>query len=120
MATVNLTSEEFEKKVTQPGITFVDFWASWCGPCKMFGPIFESASEKFPDINFAKVDTDKEQEIAAAAQITSIPTLMAFRDGILVYREAGALPTPQLEELIKAVQGLDMEQIKNEIAKQGN
>ncbi len=120
MATVNLTSEEFEKKVTEPGITFVDFWAAWCGPCKMFGPIFESASEKFPDINFVKVDTDKEQEIAAAAQITSIPTLMAFRDGILVYREAGALSAPQFEELIKAVQSLDMEQIKNEIAKQGN
>lgn len=120
MATVNLTSEEFEAAVTKPGITFVDFWAEWCGPCRMFGPIFESASEKYPEIQFAKVDTDAEQAISAAAQISSIPTLMAFRDGILIYREAGALPAPQFEELIKAVQDLNMDEVRKEIAEQEN
>ena len=120
MATVNLTSEEFEAAVTKPGITFVDFWAEWCGPCRMFGPIFESASEKYPEIKFAKVDTDAEQAISAAAQISSIPTLMAFRDGILIYREAGALPAPQFEELIKAVQDLNMDEVRKEIAEQEN
>ena len=84
MATLNLTSAEFESAVTKSGITFVDFWAAWCGPCQMFAPIFEAASEKYLDIQFAKVDTDVEQEISAAAQISSIPTLMAFRDGTLV------------------------------------
>jgi thioredoxin len=118
LATVNLTSEEFEAAVLKPGITFVDFWAAWCGPCQMFGPIFEAASEKYQEIQFAKVDTDKEQAIAAAAQISSIPTLMAFRDGILVYREAGALPAPQFEELIKAVQSLNMDEVRTEIAEQ--
>jgi thioredoxin 1 len=118
MAIQNLTSEEFEAAVTKPGITFVDFWAEWCGPCRMFGPIFEKASETYPEMQFVKIDTDAEQAIAAAAQISSIPTLMAFRDGILVYREAGALPAPQFEELIKAVEGLDMEEVRREIEKQ--
>lgn len=120
MATINLTSAEFEAAVTKPGITFVDFWAAWCGPCRMFAPIFEAASEKYPEIQFTKIDTDVEQEIAAAAQISSIPTLMAFRDGILVFREAGALPAPQFEELIKAVQALNMDEVHAEIAKQSN
>jgi thioredoxin 1 len=118
MSTINLTSAEFEAAVTKPGITFVDFWAAWCGPCRMFAPIFEAASENYPDIQFTKIDTDVEQEIAAAAQISSIPTLMAFRDGILVFREAGALPAPQFEELIKAVQALDMDEVRKEIASQ--
>lgn len=118
MAAINLTSAEFEAAVTKPGITFVDFWAAWCGPCRMFGPIFEEASEKFPEIQFAKVDTDAEQEISAAAGISSIPTLMAFRDGVLVYREAGALPAPQFAELIKAVQALNMDEVREELAKQ--
>ena len=118
MATLNLSSAEFEAAVTKSGITFVDFWAAWCGPCQMFAPIFEAASEKYLDIQFAKVDTDVEQQISAAAQISSIPTLMAFRDGILVFREAGAMRAPQFEELIRAVQALDMDEVRTEIAKQ--
>ena len=115
MATKDITSAEFESVVTKPGIIFVDFWAAWCGPCRMFAPIFEKASEQYPEINFAKVDTEAEQEIAAAAQITSIPTLMVFRDGILVFRQPGALPAESLEQLIGAVQDLNMEEVKKEI-----
>ena len=119
MATINVTGEEFDKVVIKDeGIVFVDFWAAWCGPCRMFGPIFEEASNKHPDITFAKVDTDAEQQLAGAAGISSIPTLMAFRDGILVYREAGALPAPQFEQLVKAVKELNMEEVRAEIAKQ--
>jgi thioredoxin 1 len=118
MATVNVTSEEFEKLVLNDGIVFVDFWASWCGPCKMFAPIFEAASEKFPEIKFAKVDTDLERDLSSAARITSIPTLMAFRDGVLVFRQAGALPAPSFNELINAVQNLDMEAVRAEMAKE--
>lgn len=118
MATVNVTSEEFEKLVLNDGIVFVDFWASWCGPCKMFAPIFEAASEKFPEIKFAKVDTDLERDLSSAAGITSIPTLMAFRDGVLVFRQAGALPAPSFNELINAVQNLDMEAVRAEMAKE--
>lgn len=119
MATIDVIGSEFDSTVGGEGIALVDFWAAWCGPCRMFAPIFEAASEKYPDIKFLKVDTDSEQELAGAAQITSIPTLMAFRDGILVFRQAGALPAPQLEQLIEAVQGLDMVEVKKEIAKQG-
>ena len=118
MPLLNLKSEEFGAAVTKPGITFVDFWAAWCGPCRMFAPIFEKASENYPEMQFVKIDTDAEQAIAAAAQITSIPTLMAFRDGILVYREAGALPAPQFEELIKAVESLNMDEVRKEISEQ--
>jgi thioredoxin 1 len=117
MATINVTGPEFEELVLKAGITFVDFWAAWCGPCRMFAPIFETASEKYPDITFAKVDTDAEQELSSAAQITSIPTLMAFRDGILVFRQPGALPAPNFEELITAVSNLNMDDIRAEIAK---
>ena len=116
MATINVGEKEFEKLVTQSPIVFVDFWAEWCGPCKMFGPVFEAASDKHPDVVFAKVDTEAEQSLAGAAGITSIPTLMAFRDGILLFRQPGALPAPSLEELIGAIKSADMEEIKREVA----
>jgi thioredoxin 1 len=116
MATINVGEKEFEKLVTESPIVFVDFWAEWCGPCKMFGPVFEAASEKHPDVVFAKVDTEAEQSLAGAAGITSIPTLMAFRDGILLFRQPGALPAPSLEELIGAIKAADMEEIKKEVA----
>ena len=118
MATVNVTSSEFEALVLKGGITFVDFWAAWCGPCRSFAPVFEKASDTYPEITFAKVDTDSESEIAAAASITSIPTLMAFRDGILVFRQPGALPAAAFEELIQNVMKLDMQSNKAEIAKE--
>ena len=119
MATINVGEKEFEKLITESPIVFVDFWAEWCGPCKMFGPVFEAASEKHPDVVFAKVDTEAEQSLAGAAGITSIPTLMAFRDGILLYNRAGALPAAALEELITAVEGLDMDEIRKEVEAQG-
>ncbi len=118
MATIDVGQAEFEKLVTESPIVFVDFWAEWCGPCKMFGPIFEAASEKHSDAIFAKVDTEAERDLAGAAGITSIPTLMAFRDGILLFRQPGALPAASLEELIGAIKGADMEAIKKEVAEQ--
>ncbi len=116
MATINIGNDSFGPTVAEAGITFVDFWAAWCGPCRMFGPIFEAASEKYPEITFAKVDTEAEQELAQSAGITSIPTLMAFKDGILVFSQPGALPAPSFEELIHAVQVLDMDDIRKKIA----
>jgi len=118
VATTDITLETFEETVSGNDIVFIDFWAEWCGPCKMFGPIFEKMSEQNPEITFAKVDTEAEQEIAQQAQITSIPTLMAFREGILVFRQAGALNGKQLGELIDAVKGLDMDEVRAKIAEQ--
>ena len=118
MATINVGEKEFEKLITESPIVFVDFWAEWCGPCKMFGPVFEAASEKHPDVVFAKVDTEAERSLAGAAGITSIPTLMAFRDGILLFRQPGALPAPSLEELIGSIKAADMEEIRREVAAQ--
>jgi thioredoxin 1 len=111
MATIELTAQEFEATVTGNDIVLVDFWAAWCGPCRQFGPVFERASEQHPDIVFAKVDTDAEQQLAAAAQITSIPTLMAFKEGNLVFSQPGALPAPVLEQLIDGVRELDLDAI---------
>ncbi len=116
MSTVALTEGTFEDAVTKPGITLIDWWASWCGPCRMFAPVFQDASEKHPDITFGKVDTEDQHELSAAAQISSIPTLMAFRDGILVFSQAGALPAAALEKVIQAVQELDMDDIRGKIA----
>ncbi|MCU1529423.1 MAG: thioredoxin [Frondihabitans sp.] len=118
MSTVNLTNEVFEKTVTEPGITLVDFWADWFGPCKMFAPIYDAASEKHPDVTFGKVDTEAEQQLAGMAGIQAIPTLMAFRDGVLVFSQAGALPEPALEQVIEAVKALDMDDVHRQIAAQ--
>jgi thioredoxin 1 len=118
MSTIALTEDNFEQTVTGDGITLVDWWAAWCGPCRQFGPVFETASEQHSDITFGKIDTEDQQGLAAAAQISSIPTLMAFRDGVLVFSQAGALPAASLEKLIEAVRGLDMEQVRSEIASQ--
>ena len=118
MATATATSEAFDELIEGDGIVLVDFWAAWCGPCRQFGPVFEAASEQHQDIRFLKVDTEEEPELAARAAITSIPTLMAFRDGILVYARPGALPAPMLEQLIEGVRALDMDDIRRQLAEQ--
>jgi thioredoxin 1 len=118
MTTTALTADTFEQTVVENDIVLVDFWASWCGPCRQFAPVFEAAAEQHTDVVFGKVDTEAEQSLAAAAQITSIPTLMAFRDGILVFSQPGALPAPALEQVITAVKGLDMDDVRRQIAAQ--
>ncbi len=116
MATQALTKTTFEPTVSNDGIVLVDFWAAWCGPCVRFAPTFEQASEAHPDIVFGKVDTEAEQELAGAAGIRSIPTLMAFRDGILVFSQPGALPPSALEQVIQGVKGLDMDDVRAQVA----
>ncbi|MEX5258956.1 thioredoxin [Kocuria sp. CPCC 205263] len=118
MATIDLTEQAFAETVQEHDIVLVDFWASWCGPCRMFAPTYEAASEKHPDVVFAKVDTEAEQRLAAAAGISSIPTLMAFRGGVLVFSQPGALPAAGLEQVITAVKGLDMAEVHAELARQ--
>ena len=118
MSTIELTDENFGSHIEKAGITIVDFWAEWCGPCRMFGPIFESASEKYPEIVFGKVDTEAQQRLAAEANITSIPTLMVFRDGILLYNSPGALPAEGLDEIVQAVKNLDMDEVRAQVQKE--
>ena len=118
MSTVTLTKDTIDDIIGAEGITLVDWWADWCGPCKQFGPVFEAASEQHTDVVFGKIDTEDQRELAAAAQITSIPTLMAFRDGILVFSQPGALPAAGLEQIITAVKDLDMDDVRRQIAAQ--
>ncbi|GAB3928496.1 thioredoxin [Kribbella albertanoniae] len=116
MATVELSQENFDEVVSGEGLVLVDFWAEWCGPCKMFGPVFEKSSQEHTDIKFGKVDTEAQVELAQAFQIQSIPTLMAVRDGVVLYSQPGALPALALEDLIKQLRAVDMEEVRAQIA----
>ncbi len=118
MGTVNVTAEDFQSTIADNGIVVIDWWASWCGPCRMFAPLFEKAAAEHPDIVFAKIDTEAESGLAAALRIMSIPTLMVFREGVLVFSQPGALPGPALEHVIAQVRQLDMEQVHRSVAAQ--
>ena len=120
MATVNLTAETFQDTIGGEGLVLVDFWAAWCAPCRRFGPVFEQSSQTHPDAVFAKVDTEAEQDLAGSLGITSIPTLMVFRDGILLYADPGALPASALEDLIGQAKALDMEDVRRQVAERGD
>lgn len=118
MATIELTDDNFTDHVDQSSILFVDFWASWCGPCQQFAPTYEAASEKHPDITFGSINTEEQRELSARAGIMSIPTLMVFREKVLVFSQPGALPAAALDQVIEGVRGLDMDEVRREVAAQ--
>jgi len=118
LSTIDVTEDTFQETVTQDGIVFVDAWADWCGPCKQFAPTYEKASEKHTDVTFAKLDTEANQQLASALEIQAIPTLMAFRDGILIFQNAGALPPAAFDDLVQQVKDLDMDDVRRQIAEQ--
>ncbi|MGO2053555.1 thioredoxin [Arthrobacter sp. MYb211] len=119
MATKNVSEAEFAQLIEDNDIVLVDFWAAWCGPCRQFAPVYEQTSEKFPDVVFSKVDTEAEQGLARAANVTSIPTVMAFREKVLVFSQPGVLNAAQLEDLVTAVKGIDMSEVHAQIAEEG-
>jgi len=119
MATIDITKESFEKIITDNNIVLIDFWASWCGPCKQFAPVFESLSETHPEAVFAKINTEEQQELAGPFQIRSIPTLMIFREQIIVFSQPGAIPPAALEDVLGKVVALDMDDVRRQVAAQG-